>query len=194
MNPAPSTTQAPLRSALETILGENRQLLLEQLDPAAFDALAAELSRVQRIFTVASGRSGLVLRMVAMRLMHLGLSVHVVGDATTPAIRAGDLLLAMSGSGSTPAVLRAVQDACRIGSRVAVVTTAASSPLAQAADLVVIIPAATKHDRSATASAQYAGSLFEQGSLLAFDAFFQVLIGRGGKSYEELWARHANLE
>lgn len=204
MNPQPSAASplsqtspggdSPYRSSLGTILRENQQLLLERLDLVALEPLAAEVSNARRIFASATGRSGLVLRMAAMRLMHFGLNVHVVGDATTPAIGAGDLLLTMSGSGTTPLVLRAAQDARHAGARVAAVTTSASSPLGQAAHVVVCIPAATKHDRSVTASAQYAGTLFEQASLLTFDAIFQVLSERSGKSHEELWSRHTNLE
>ena len=37
--------------------------------------------------SMAKGAPGLVLRMVAMRLVHLGLTAHVVGDATTPGNR-----------------------------------------------------------------------------------------------------------
>ncbi len=191
---SPGDVASPFHATLDTIIRENRGLLLEQLDYTTFELLANELLGVQRIFTVAAGRSGLVLRMAAMRLMHLGLSVHVVGETTTPAIRAGDLLLAMSGSGTTPSVVRTAQDARRVGARVAAVTIAAGSPLSEAANLVVIIPAATKHNLSGTSSTQYGGTLFEQSSFLAFDALFQLLRERSGQAAEELWSRHANLE
>jgi hypothetical protein len=55
-----------------------------------------------RVFVVGAGRTGLALKMAAMRLMHLGLVVHVAGEVTSPAIGRCDLLLVASGSG-TPA-------------------------------------------------------------------------------------------
>ena len=55
-------------------------------------------------------------------------------------------------------------------------------------------PAATKTDRSGTASAQYAGGLFEQAVALVGDAVFHALWARGGQSADDLWPRHANLE
>ena len=48
--------------------------------------LATHLTTVNRVFVAGAGRSGLVLRMAAMRLMHLGLTVHIAGDTTTPAV------------------------------------------------------------------------------------------------------------
>ena len=39
------------------------------------------------VFIVGTGRSELVGKMFAMRLMHLGFTVYVVGDVTTPAIK-----------------------------------------------------------------------------------------------------------
>ena len=75
--------------------------VFQSVDPSQVAALVTELRLADRIFVTGAGRSGLVLKMAAMRLMHLGLTVHVVGEITAPAIRSGDLLLAASGSGTT---------------------------------------------------------------------------------------------
>lgn len=152
------------------------------------------LADAERVFVLGAGRSGLALRMTAMRLMHLGLDVHVVGETTTPAIRAGDVLLAASGSGTTGAIVRAAEIAADTGARRIALTTAAASPLGRAADALVVVPAAAKLDRSGAASAQYAGSLFEQTVALLGDAIFDALWHRSGLSADELWPRHANLE
>jgi 6-phospho-3-hexuloisomerase len=152
------------------------------------------LSDTERIFVHGAGRSGLALRMTAMRLMHLGLTVHVVGEVTTPAIGKGDVLLTASGSGTTPGILRAAETARSVGAAVAVITTAAASPLAAVADQVIVIPGAAKLDRSGTVSVQYAGSLFEQTLVVLGDALFHALWQASGASADELWPRHANLE
>ena len=52
-------------------------------------------------FTIGRGRLRLVMDMFAIRLMHLGLNVHAIGEPTTPAMRSGDLLVIGSGSGKT---------------------------------------------------------------------------------------------
>lgn len=158
------------------------------------ESVASLLADANRVFVHGAGRSGLALQMTAMRLMHLGLRVHVVGDATTPAITSGDVLLTASGSGTTGGIVRAAQNAVDAGARVAAFTTAADSPLAALASAVVIVPAADKLDRSGRASAQYSGSLFEQVVVVAGDALFHALWQRSGLDADELWPRHANLE
>ena len=167
---------------------------LRQLSRLATEVQTAGNSATGRIFVAGAGRSGLVLRMAAMRLMHLGFDVHIAGDTTTPAIRSGDLLLLASGSGTTSGVVRAAETASKAGARIAVYTANATSPLAELADVVVIIPAAQKTDHGSTLSRQYSGSLFEQVLFLAAEAVFQTLWDNDATPAEELWLRHANLE
>ncbi|MCO4239373.1 6-phospho-3-hexuloisomerase [Pseudarthrobacter raffinosi] len=179
----------------------NRALVLGEIsavsgrvDPAQVAALVTELRLADRIFVTGAGRSGLVLKMAAMRLMHLGLTVHVVGETTAPAIRTGDLLLAASGSGSTASVVTAAETAAARGARVAAYTTSSGSPLAAVAIAVVLIPAAQKTDHGSAVSRQYSGSLFEQVLFTTTEAVFQSLWDEDAASPEDLWQRHANLE
>ena len=101
----PTATPAVAES-LATIAAEQAGVirqLIGQTNPALdaqFDAAVTRLQNARRIFVVGAGRSGLALRMSAMRLMHLGFDVHVVGEVTAPAISKGDVLLAASGSGT----------------------------------------------------------------------------------------------
>ncbi|ADX71439.1 3-hexulose-6-phosphate isomerase [Pseudarthrobacter phenanthrenivorans Sphe3] len=179
----------------------NRALVLDEIsdvfqgvDPAEVAALVTELRLADRIFVTGAGRSGLVLKMAAMRLMHLGLAVHVVGETTAPAIRAGDLLLAASGSGTTAGVVKAAETAVAQGARVAAYTTSKGSPLAAAAAAVVLIPAAQKTDHASAVTRQYSGSLFEQVLFATTEAVFQSLWDEDASAPEDLWQRHANLE
>ena len=158
------------------------------------DAVAETLAGARAIFVLGAGRSGLALQMTAMRLMHLGLRVHVVGEVTAPAIGPGDVLLTASGSGTTTSIVRGADAAVTAGAQVAVITTAEVSPLAALATAIVIVPAAGKLDRSASVSAQYAGSLFEQTVMLLGDALFHSLWQRSEQSADDLWPRHSNLE
>jgi len=163
-------------------------------DQAAADRALDLLDGAERVFVHGAGRSGLALRMTAMRLMHLGLDAHVVGEVTTPAIRQGDLLLVASGSGTTTGIVQAARTANEVGASVVALSTTDDSPLSELADVTIVLPAATKTDRSGTASAQYAGGLFEQAVALVGDAVFHALWARGGQSADDLWPRHANLE
>ncbi|MGZ2225474.1 6-phospho-3-hexuloisomerase [Glutamicibacter nicotianae] len=156
--------------------------------------LAAQLRAAPRVFVAGAGRSGLALRMAAMRLMHLGLAVHVTGDATTPAIAEGDLLLVASGSGTTAGVVQSVRTAQRVGARIAAITTDPSSPTGTAAHVLVEVPAAGKTDHGSSITRQYSGSLFEQALFLITEIVFHTLWSADDATAQQLWQRHANLE
>jgi 6-phospho-3-hexuloisomerase len=176
--------------AVDLILTENRHVL-GQVDAAVFERFVSLLADVDRTFVVGEGRSGLAVRMFAMRL---GYQVYVVGETTTPALRRDDLLIACSGSGTTSTVLAMTTTARLAGGRIAAVTTVPESSLGQVADVVITIPAAAKQDHSQQYSEQFAGSLFEQAALLLFDAIIHALTHSLGKDAETLWSMHANLE
>ena len=182
--------------ALGTIDRELRDVTaaLRQADPQPFESALRLLSDAERVFVHGAGRSGLALRSTAMRLMHLELRINVVGEITTPTIRRGDVLLVASGSGTTGGIVQAARTAADVGARVLAISTTAEAPLSDIAETTLVIPAATKTDRSGTASAQYAGSLFEQAVAILGDALFHTLWQRSGRSADDLWPRHANLE
>ncbi|MHA7662503.1 6-phospho-3-hexuloisomerase [Mycolicibacterium sp. HS_4_1] len=176
----------------ETVIVEN-QRLFGTLSDEAWDRAGVHITSARSVFVVGGGRSGLAVQMAAMRLMHLGLDVHVAGAVTAPAIDDGDLLIAVSGSGTTASAVAAAQTAKRVGAKVIAVTTASGSPLAQLADEVLTVPAADKQDHSGAVTLQYAGSLFEQSVLLGFDALFLSLWRTSDQTAERLWRRHANI-
>jgi 6-phospho-3-hexuloisomerase len=182
-----------LHHHLQVIIQENQQLA-EKLDLTAAGAIIPLIQQAERIFVVGAGRTGLALKAAAMRLMHLGLTVFVVGETTTPAIKAGDLLLAGSGSGTTSTIVKAAEKAAAVGAQILAISTTTDSPLAALATQLLVLPAAQKQDHGGTISQQYAGSLFEQSVLLLTDAIFQTLWALDGTPAEELWKRHANLE
>jgi 6-phospho-3-hexuloisomerase len=189
----PEQLSHDLHHHLQVIIQENQQLA-EKLDLTAAGAIIPLIQQAERIFVVGAGRTGLALKAAAMRLMHLGLTVFVVGETTTPAIKAGDLLLAGSGSGTTSTIVKAAEKAAAVGAQILAISTTTDSPLAALATQLLVLPAAQKQDHGGTISQQYAGSLFEQSVLLLTDAIFQTLWALDGTPAEELWKRHANLE
>ncbi|WP_371131167.1 6-phospho-3-hexuloisomerase [Microbacterium sp.] len=189
--------EAGMGHSLDLIAGELNDMTARvvRADPMVLGRVSDLVVESPRIFVLGAGRSGLALRMTAMRLMHLGLSVHVVGEVTTPAISSGDLLLVASGSGTTSGIVRAAATAVEAGARVLAITADAASPLARLADgTTIVVPAAGKLDRSGRASSQYAGSLFEQAVVVIGDALFHALWARSGQDADALWTRHSNLE
>jgi 6-phospho-3-hexuloisomerase len=159
-----------------------------------WEELPALLRQARAVFAVGNGRSGFAVRMAAMRLMHVGLAAHVVGETTTPAITADDVLIAVSGSGSTNGIVYAARQAANSGATVIAVTANAGSELARIAKVVLLVPAPEKTDHGdARGSQQYAGSLFEQVVLFAFEGVFNALWQASGNTAAEMYQRHANL-
>ncbi|WP_159472520.1 6-phospho-3-hexuloisomerase [Dyadobacter sp. 3J3] len=182
-----------IQTNMMMILEENKRLA-SQID---FDQVADMIPFIQnaeRIFIVGAGRTGLALKATAMRLMHLGFTVFVVGETVTPSIGTNDLLIAGSGSGTTSSIVKAAEKAVSANAKVITISTTLDSPLAKLSSHVSILPAAQKEDHGGNISKQYAGSLFEQSVLLLADALIQTLWKLDGTPAEELWKRHANLE
>ncbi|MCX2585286.1 6-phospho-3-hexuloisomerase [Pedobacter sp. MR22-3] len=182
-----------LQMNLELVLNENLKLV-KDIDLESLVPLIGYIQQSPRIFIVSAGRSGFAMRAAAMRLMHLGLQVYIVGDTTTPAINQEDLLIAASGSGTTSGIVRAAEKAVSIGAKLVTLTADPNAALAKLADHVVYIPAAGKEEHGSGKSAQYAGSLFEQFLMLLLDAVFQSLWKLDGTPAAALYQRHANLE
>ncbi len=169
---------------------------LRQVDAGEVEAMAPALLSAQRIFLAGKGRTGLQMRAFAMRLMHLGLRVHVVDDVTTPALGAGDLLLIGSSSGRTGSLLRYAETVGATGARLATLTGNLDSPIAAAADFRVYIPASNfKADARAGAdSVLVMGSLFEHCLGLLCDLLIIRLKAALNVDEARMNARHANLE
>ena len=178
---------------LKMILAENEQLI-SKINFGEVAEIIPFIKTANRIFIIGAGRTGLALKAAAMRLMHLGFTVYVIGEIITPAIAKGDLLIAGSGSGTTASIVSAAEKAAKAGAKVVAISTTTQSPLAALSDHVSVIPAVQKQDHGSAISQQYAGSLFEQSVLLLTDAIIQTLWKMDGTPAEELWKRHANLE
>ena len=147
-------------------------------------------------FIVGSGRSELVGKAFAMRLMHMGFTVYMVGETTTPNIQKGDLLLIGSGSGETASLCSMAKKAKALGASLALVTILPESSIAALADVVVCIPAPTSKSEKTMkfASIQPMGSLFEQCLLLFLDATIICLMEEKQITADEMFYHHANLE
>ncbi|NDL62007.1 6-phospho-3-hexuloisomerase [Acerihabitans arboris] len=169
----------------------------EQIESEGFNKLLDEIITAKRIFLAGSGRSGLVIRAFANRLMHLGLNVNVIGDVTATFAQEGDLLIIGSGSGETQSLVAMSQKAKKNDLRVALITMAPGSTIAHLADAVCILPGASpkvQEEEPQVASIQPMGSGFEQLTLLSYDALIMALMPRLNQTSDSMFMRHANLE
>lgn len=179
---------------LATILDEI-QHVVNEIDERQVDALADALLASPRIFVTGEGRSGLMAKAFAMRLMHLGMTDYVVGETTAPAVTGKDALVAVSGSGTTFGTVHVAEQSAAKGAVVYAVTTDPDSKLASLAARTLIVPAATKWRRAGeTQTAQPLGSLFDQCCHIALDAVCLEIARRKDLSNEAARALHTNVE
>lgn len=54
------------------------------IDPDAMAGMVGEIAAARHIVCYGVGREGLMMRALAMRLYHLGLAAHMVGDMSCP--------------------------------------------------------------------------------------------------------------
>ncbi|MEB3816572.1 MAG: 6-phospho-3-hexuloisomerase [Desulfurococcales archaeon] len=159
----------------------------------------------RKILVMGAGRSGLVGRAFAMRLMHLGFNVYVLGDTIVPSITDKDLVIAISGSGKTRLIVTAAEAAKAVGAKIAAITSFPESPLGKLADIVIRVPGRTKEtfkmdDYFARqilgihAPLAPLGTLFEDTTLILLDGIIYELMVKLGISEEEMRERHANIE
>ena len=170
--------------------------VFERLQEERLDSLVEAILASSAVFTAGAGRSGMLVRCAAMRLMHLAIPVYVVGEIVTPAIQAGDLLLIASGSGETESLVSMSKKAKGLGAQVALLTANPNSTIAGLADVTVRLaapsPKAVVTDY--VESAQPMGNLFEQSVFITLDVVVMELMNRLSKNSETMFKRHANLE
>jgi 6-phospho-3-hexuloisomerase len=177
------------------VLGEVGAVVA-RVEPREVEELVHTILRTRRLFLEGRGRSGLMMRAFAMRLTHLDIHCHVVGESTTPGLQPGDLLLAGSGSGETVTAVLAARMARDMGGSIAVLTSRLESTLARFADQVVLIPAPVRESSEIEPvnTEQPMGSLFEQSLLMLLDTIVLMLKDRLQQDEASMMARHSNLE
>lgn len=180
------------------LIAQELQENLSRIDAASAKQLMDAILSKKRVFVAGCGRSLLMMRAFAMRLMHLGLVSYVVGETVTPAIEPDDLLIIGSGSGETGSLVNMAKKAKAVGASLCLITIYPTSTIGSLADLVVHIPGTTSKSQKATGvkSIQPGGNMFEQCLLLYTDALVLTLAEYSalGLTDESMMKRHANLE
>jgi 6-phospho-3-hexuloisomerase len=177
------------------IVAQEIDTVISAVDPEQVEALIAAIRESEAVYVCGAGRSLLMMKAFAMRLVHLGLHAYVVGETITPAIGPGHLLIAGTGSGQTRTTLAMVEAAHVRHSKVATLTAHPESPVGLASDLIVQIPTPVIVAKNVgRGSAQPPGSLFEQCLLVLCDTVTMLLRERLGVTEEFMRSRHTKLE
>lgn len=192
-----------LNDAMDEIV-DNINAVSAELDEKIIMEMLDILTSSRNVFLLGQGRSGLVARAFAMRLMHLGMGVYVVGETITPSINEDDCLIAISGSGETSYILSTAKIAKKRGAKIVSVTSYDDSSLGKMSDLIISIKGRTKIDSEKNyikrqingrhQSLSPLGTLFEVTTLIFLDGVIAQLMDRMGKTENDLKQRHTVLE
>lgn len=172
-----------IMAEIEDVIGKVKE---EELQ-----AFIAQLDKSKRVFVAGEGRSGLSAKGFAMRLMHLGYTVFVVGETITPAVKENDVFIGVSGSGTSANVVNDTKKAAEKGCTVLAVTSKPESPLAALADTVLVIPGTVKGDAGEKrGSVQLLSSLFDQSLHITLDAVCLMISYRDNTANETATNAH----
>lgn len=165
--------------------------VLDATDTDYATKFTQKLYGAKHIYITGAGRSGLVAKFFAMRLMHGGFDVHLVGEVLTPNLKQGDLLIVISYTGETDSMVTLVKKAKKVGAQIALVSSKINSTLAKEADLVCQIGVEPLFQKTV---GMPMGTVFELSSLIFLETIISMIIDERNISEEEMKERHSNLE
>jgi len=169
--------------------------VVQRIDDESVKRMVDGIRAARHISVYGCGREGLQIRGLAMRLFHLGRSVSVVGDMTTPAIGAGDLFLLTAGPGHLATALALATVARNAGARVMTITAEPAGRVPAVSDDLILVPAQTMaSDRGQHVSLLPMGSLYEGALFLLFEIVVLQLKRNLGITDQAMRANHTNLE
>lgn len=165
--------------------------VLEATSDSYEQSLTEMLDKASRIFISGAGRSGLVAKFFAMRLMHAGYNVYIVGEIVTPSIQKGDLFIVITGSGETETMIAFCKRAQKQGASIVTVSTKKDSTIGNMSDLVIQVGNEASY---AKVVGMPMGTTFELSTLFFLEAIVSHIIHEKGIAEEVMRGVHANLE
>jgi len=152
----------------------------------------------RKFFLLASGRSAFILECFATRLVHLGAEVYMVTNlGSIPALTQNDLLIVLSGSGTTTIVVSLLKSYVNNVKPYGIVsiTSHPETIIGRVGDLTIKLKGRTKKDKiigdADTAILTPEGTQFEQVAFTYLDAIIAELAIKMGKTDEDLLRAHS---
>ncbi|MDR2873809.1 MAG: SIS domain-containing protein [Methanobrevibacter sp.] len=165
------------------------------------------LDNSDRLYLRGKGRSALVSKQFAMRLLHLDYSVFIVGSVTAPPVKEGDLVIFISGSGSLISNSVILDKCNELNATTCCFTSNPDSYLGSNCDLTITVFAGDKmsdkgfdyskrqiEGKSCSNNNLPLGTLFELTVSVLFDAIIAKLMILKNETEKNMKKRHFNLE
>ena len=159
-----------------------------KIPPAVVQEAVDILLKAPEIFVYGAGRSGIIGRAFAMRLVQIGLTAYVIGESVTPIVHRGDAVFILSGRGESQSSIQTANIVRREGAELIVLTSRPGSKIAHTASLLITVEFPDDPDRPRLAPL---GTLFESASLRLTDGLIAELAGVRGETEASMRRRHA---
>lgn len=105
--------------------------VMNRFDYDNLQKIADIIDGAKNVFVAGRGRSRQTAMNFGQRLSQFGKDVYVVGMATAPSIKEGDVLVLSSGSGSTPTLVDFAKTAMAVGAKVVLFTASRGAEVAK---------------------------------------------------------------
>ncbi|MHA1670115.1 MAG: SIS domain-containing protein [Promethearchaeota archaeon] len=152
----------------------------------------------RKFFLLASGRSAFILQCFATRLVHLGAEVYMVTNlASMPSLTKDDLLIVLSGSGTTAIVVSLLKNYVNTLKPYGIITITShpETIIGRVGDVTIKLKGRTKIDLTDhyddTAILTPEGTAFEQVAFTYLDAIIAELAIKLGKTNKDLLIKHS---
>jgi 6-phospho-3-hexuloisomerase len=184
----PTVTDASTFARSHVYVAQRVAGALAQVPPEAVAKAVALIQGAPATFVYGAGRSGIIGRAFAMRLMQVGITAYVIGESVTPIVRRGDAVVILTGEGGSYSSIQTANIVRREGADLIVVTARGGSKVAHAASLLLTFRFPDDPERPALAPL---GTLFERAALAFTDALISELMRARGETEDSMRQRHA---
>lgn len=181
-------SESPNFSRAQHYIADRVTAALDRIEPTAIARVVGLLQHSPQTFVYGAGRSGIVARAFAMRLVQTGLRAYVIGESVTPLVRRGDLGFILSAQGESSSSNQTGNIVRREGADLIVVTARGTSKLAHTATELLVLDFPEDSERPRLAPL---GTLFEAASLRLTDALIVEVMQARGESEDSMRRRHA---
>ena len=194
-----------LFQSMDVILG-NLKSNMEHLSKAKYfshtqkfiDLVYNGLVQKRKFFLLASGRSAFILQCFATRLVHLGAEVYMVTNlGSIPALSNDDILIVLSGSGTTAIVVSLLKNYVNTVKPYGIIsiTSHPETIIGRIGDITIKLKGRTKRDKvdlhDDTAILTPEGTMFEIAAFVYLDAIIAELAIKMGRTNEDMLKKHS---
>ena len=121
---------------------------LNTLDNARALKMIRAILTSERIFVAGTGRSNLIGKFFAHRLVDLAFDAYVVGETITPSARVTDCIIGISGGGESTYTLNAMEMGRKVGAKLIGLTSYPESALGKMVGTILVIPGRKVSERN----------------------------------------------